>query len=330
MSVEAKNIIFHGSAEMPDGDVTEEIGGAIDKTIKMTFAPLENTGVLNVASENAGDTTQTITVSGRNAAGEKISEGIELNGLTEVPGSLSFERVMKAIKDATCVGAVALYSNTDQNAGTAQGGGADYITLASGASAVDNAYQFDVAILLTGTGAGGIREIITYNGTSKQAVVRDWDTAPDGTTTYVVAHGIVFDKAPNEISEVRREPYDAAANPTGGATKTYYFKFFVYNQHATLALTNAIIDEVDESLYDLIEFALETTLDGTGTNGAGNNRQVAPSSGIGSFDSAAKNVANSQSLSPVSGQGVWGKVTLPGGQAAAKGYYKLQTSGQSV
>jgi len=330
MSVEAKNIIIHGSTTMPDDDSTTNIGGAIDKSIKLSFAPLENTGVLKIVSENAGDVSQSITVHGRNAAGEKISEAIYLDGLTPVAGSSSFERIMKAIKSATTAGAIALYSSTNQHADTAQGGGDDYITLASGASAVDNAYQFDVVILPTGTGAVQVREIIKYDGTTKRAYVRDWGTNPDGTTTYIVAHGLVFDKSPNEIDEVRRIAYDAAANPAGGASKTYYEKGFIYNQHPSLALTNAVIDEVDESLYEKAEFALETNLDGSGTNGSGNNRQVAPSTGVGSFSSDAKNVANNQNFSPESGQGIWFKITLPGGEAAAKGFYKVEVSGQST
>jgi len=330
MSVEAKNIIIHGSATMPDDDSMTNIGGAINKSVKMTFRELENTGILKIRSENAGDTSQSITVYGRNAAGEKISEAIYLNGLTGVPGSSSFERIMKAIKSATTVGAVALYSSTTQHSGTAQGGGDDYITLSSGASGTDNAYQFDVIILTAGTGAGQIRMAVKTEGTSKKAYVKDWDTNPNDTTEYIIAHGIVFDKSPNEIDEVRREPFDAAANPAGGATKTYYFKVFPYNEHSSLALTNAIIDEVDEGLYEKAEFALETTLDGSGTNGAGNNRQVAPSTGIGSFSSDPKDVANDQNFSPESGQGLWIKVTLAGGEAAAKGFYKIEVSGQST
>jgi len=326
MSVEAYNIIFHGSATMPDDDSTTQIGGAIDKSTRVTFAPLDTTGTLKAVSSAAGDTTQSVTVYGRNAAGEKINETINLNGTTFAAGTESFERIMKATKSATTTGDVCVVESSAEASGTAQDGDTNEITLAAGASAVDNFYQFMILI----TDDGDIREIVEYNGTTKVAKVRTWDNTPDSSTTYEIYNGVIFDKSPNEIDEVRRVFYDAAANPSGGAEKVLYEKVFVYNQHATLALTNAVIDEVDEGAYATIEFALETTLDGTGTNGSGNDRYVAPSSGVGSFSSDAKNVVNSQNFSPQSGQGVWLKLTLAAGSAAAKTYYKLQTQGQST
>ncbi len=331
MSVEAYNLILHGSATMPDDDTTTEIGGAIDKSTKLTFAQLANTGVLNVISSAAGDTTQDVTVYGRNAAGEKIDETISLNGTTEAQGSTSFERVMKAVKSATTTGVVAVYSDTDLHAGTAQDGDTNWVQLDAGASAVDNEYQFDVIIFTGGTGAGNVAEIVKYDGTEKKAYVRGWPVAtPDATSVFVVAHGVVMEKSPDEVDEVRVLFYDAAANPPGGSTKTYYDKGFYYNQHATLALTNGVITEVAEGAAAKIEFALEDALDGSGTNGAANDRFVAPSSGVGSFSSDAKDVVNSQNFSPQSGQGVWFKLTLDGGDSAQKSFYQLQVTGQST
>lgn len=333
MSVEAYNLILHGSATMPDDDTTTEIGGAIDKSTKLTFAQLANTGVLNVISSAAGDTTQDITVYGRNAAGEKVNEAISLNGTTEAQGAISFERVMKAIKSATTTGVVALYSDTNLHSGTAQDGDTNWVQLDVGASGTDNEYQFDVIVFTGGTGAGNVAEIVKYDGTEKKAYVRGWPVAtPDATSQFIIAHGAVMEKSPDEIDEVRVIAYDAAANPQGGAQKVYYEKGFWYNQHATLALTNAVISEVAEGAAAKIEFALEDALDGSGTNGVGNDRFTAPSSGLTAdgFSSAAKNVVNSQNFSPQSGQGVWFKLTLDAGDAAQKSFYKLQVTGQST
>jgi len=328
MSVEYGHIIIHGSATMPDNDSTTQIGGAIDKTTKVTFADLETTGTVEVVSENVGDTTQNVTVYGRNAAGEKINEQISLNGQTPVAGSLSFERIMKAIKSATCVGAVAAMSTTNEHADTAQGGGSNYITLAAGASAVDDEYLGKLVRTTGGTGANQIREIVKYDGTSKKAYVRDWSTNPDGTTTYEVADGVVFDKTPNEIDEVRRPFYDAAAEAAGGSDKFNYEKVFEYNQHATLALTNAQSAEVVEGIHAKVDFALESTLDGTDNNGVGNNREVAP--GGYTFDSTAKDVANSGNFSPQSGQGMWIRLDLDAGDAAQNSFWKPRVTGQST
>lgn len=329
MSVTYGDIIIHGSATMPDSDSTTQIGGAIDKTTKVTFADLETTGTVEVVSENVGDTTQNVVVHGRNAAGEKINEQINLNGQTPVAGTSSFERIMKTLKSATCAGAVAAMSTTNENTGTAQGGGSNFITLAAGASAVDDEYLGKLVRTTGGTGANQIREIVKYDGTSKKAYVRDWTGAdPDATTTYEVADGVVFDKSPNEVDEVRRVCYDAAAEAAGGSDKFNYEKVFVYNQHATLALTNAQIAEVAEGIHAKVDFDLESTLNGTGDNGVGNNREVAP--GGYTFNSSAKDVANSGNFSPVSGQGLWIRLDLNAGDAAQNSFWKPKVTGQST
>jgi len=291
---------------------------------------MDTTDEVEVVSESASDTSQNVTVYGRNAAGELVNEQIDLTGQTPAAGLIAFERLLKAVKSAICAGTVAVMHTVNETSGTAQGGGTDYITLAAGASAVDNAYQFMVIRITGGTGINQIREVVEYNGTTKQADVRDWSTGPDATSVYEIAVGMVMDKSPNEIDECRRPFYDVAADPPGGIDKDYYDKIFVYNQHPTLALTNAKIDEVVEGGYAKVEFALESSLDGLGTNGAGNNRQVAPSAGIGPFNSNVKDVANSGNFSPESGQGLWLHLDLAAGDAADNTYYKLKVSGQST
>ena len=72
-------------------------------------------------------------------------------------------------------------------ASTAQaGGGVDTIVLDAGASASNDVYNGCVIRLLAGTGAGEIRIITDYNGTTKVATIdRAW-TAPDATTTFEI------------------------------------------------------------------------------------------------------------------------------------------------
>jgi len=48
------------------------------------------------------------------------------------------------------------------------------------------------------------------------------------------------------------------------------------------------------------------------------------------FDSATKNVANSQNLTAGSAQGIWIKLTLAAGDAAQKTSYTLRASGSST
>jgi len=71
--------------------------------------------------------------------------------------------------------------------GLAQGGAADAITLAATASVIDDTYIGSVVFISTGTGAGQIRLITAYDGTTKIATVSDdWKTNPDNTSIYKV------------------------------------------------------------------------------------------------------------------------------------------------
>ena len=75
-------------------------------------------------------------------------------------------------------------------------------------------------------------------------------------------------------------------------------------------------------------FALEATLNGTGTNGGGNTRLVAPA-GL-TFNSAAKTEANSGSLTHGAAQGVWYELTLANGAAALKTTWVPEQQGNTT
>lgn len=71
--------------------------------------------------------------------------------------------------------------------GTAQAGTSTTITLDSGASATDNLYVGTVLRIMSGTGAGQIRVIINYVGSTKLATVnRAFSPTPDNTSVYKV------------------------------------------------------------------------------------------------------------------------------------------------
>jgi hypothetical protein len=328
MAILLSDLKILGSATMPDDDTPTDIGGAIAVATKIIFT--EASGLFQAVSSAGGDTTQDVTVSYRDNAGTLLDELQTLNGQTPVTFSASMERILKAIKSATTTGDVCVESQTAKRANTAQAGDATTITLDGSASAVDDFYNGMVIRLTGGTGSGQIREIYDYDGTGKIAYVsKAWGTNPNGTTTFRIAEGLVFDKGPSEVTEVRRLFYDALADAPGGSTKTYFDKFFLKNTHGSLDLTDAEVAEIADPSGD-VTFALETTLDGTGKNGGGNNRQVAPSGGIGSFDSTTKAVANSGSLSSGSAQGVWAKLTLAAGAAAQKTSWTVRLQGNTV
>jgi hypothetical protein len=71
------------------------------------------------------------------------------------------------------------------NSGTAAAGGASTITLAASASTSNNYYVRQFVQIVSGTGAGQVRQISGYTGSSKSAVVNfAWVTNPDNTSVY--------------------------------------------------------------------------------------------------------------------------------------------------
>jgi hypothetical protein len=73
------------------------------------------------------------------------------------------------------------------NTGTAQGGGSNTITLASGANASNNWYIYYTVAIISGTGAGQVNQITGYVGSTKVATMaNNWTTNPDSTSVYVV------------------------------------------------------------------------------------------------------------------------------------------------
>lgn len=83
-------------------------------------------------------------------------------------------------------------------ANTAVSGGNDYIDLDAGASVADDFYNGKTIILKTGTGAGQVRTIVDYVGSSKRAFVtgENWILNPASGTTYEVFDTIVRNISP--------------------------------------------------------------------------------------------------------------------------------------
>lgn len=70
--------------------------------------------------------------------------------------------------------------------GTAQGGAANSITLAAGATA-NNVFDPGLVLIVSGTGAGQCRPVLDYNTTTKVVTVdRSWKVNPDATSVYMM------------------------------------------------------------------------------------------------------------------------------------------------
>ena len=85
--------------------------------------------------------------------------------------------------------------------GTAQAGATATITLAAGASAVDDFYKGGLVLITGGTGAGQGRTIESYVGSTKVATVADsWATTPSTDSTYMlIPKGISIVDSSNPI-----------------------------------------------------------------------------------------------------------------------------------
>lgn len=325
MSIEQNELKLYGSATMPDDDTPVDIGGAIDKARKMEF--FDASGTFQVVSSEGADTTQSVTVSFRDTSGALQTEAKTLSGLSPVAFSATMERLLKAIKSATTVGDVAVEASVAERTATAQAGALDSITLDAAASGSNDFFNGMVIRITAGTGTNQIRQIIDYDGTTKIAKVNaNFSVTPDATSAFRISKGMFFDKTPVEIFEVRRLFFDSSANPPGGLEKRYYDKGFYENTDGVLSLTSAqVIEFADAS--GLVAFGLATTLNDSGGNGGGNNRQVAPG-GI-TFDSADKSVVGGV-LGPGDDQGIWFELVLAGGAASLNTTYVPELQGNTT
>lgn len=330
MAILPSELKWYGSQVMPDDDSVTAIGGAIDTTKKVDFADSGSAyapfGLGQLVSSTTVDTTQQVTVSFRTlAAPTTVSTEVRtLTGTTPVVYGQNWERILKAVKNALTQGDLAVESQTAIRTGTAQAGssaGQDTFTLDAGASAVDGFYVPAVLRITSGAGILQIREIIDYVGATKICRVgRAWDVATDNTSQFRISKGIVFDKQPFEIITVRRPFFNSAADAPGGAVRTYFEKVFARNMNNGQTLTGCSIKEVAD-LTGECTFGLASTTSDSGTNGTGNNRQVAPAAMT--FDNNDKNVpganlgpGNIPGAGTTSAIGVWLKLTRQPGDAS--------------
>jgi hypothetical protein len=300
MSVLPSDLVFYGSANMPDVDGATT-GGAVNTAILVGFNDITPSGTMNYVSSSASDTGVVLTLSGRDSTGVIQSEAKTLTGTTPVTGTQSFERLMKGVASGTgAVGDVACISNTAVVTGTAQAG-------------------------LAATGSASV------------SVNRDWATVPSSATTYGVYHGMLFDILPNRVTQNRRLFYNVASDVTGGSSRSYWEKIFAVNNSTVTALTVASIAKQADIASGAFQFQLTNALNDTATVA---NRQTAPATGVGSLStgSAPQSIAvpSPGNLPPgaapnaAGAQGVWVNLVLAAGLAAAKVTETMRINGTTT
>ncbi|MFQ5702701.1 MAG: hypothetical protein ACE5HT_01630 [Gemmatimonadales bacterium] len=109
MPIVAADLIAYNALSRPEDD-TSTGGGGIDIDNRPAFTPLAANDDLEVLSSAAGDTTQVVTVDGRDATGAFVTATATLNGTTAVilSPATTFERVLSVLLNADAVGTVTL------------------------------------------------------------------------------------------------------------------------------------------------------------------------------------------------------------------------------
>lgn len=103
----ADDLIAYNSLNRPEDDATLT-GGGRDPDIRPDFIQLAADDDIEVVSDNAGDTTQVVTVDGRDATGAFVTATATLNGTTPVilSPATQFERVLSIQMDSDAAGIV--------------------------------------------------------------------------------------------------------------------------------------------------------------------------------------------------------------------------------
>src|ERR1700731_901964 len=344
MSVLKSQLRVYGSANMPDVDGTTT-GGAVTMSNKVVFQDITPTGVVDYVSSASGDTAVVLTLSGRDSTGVIQTEAKTLTGTTKVAGTQSFERLLKVVASGTtAVGDTAVLSHTAVVAAhTAVAGAAATstldatVTLQSGDGATVPAGDIFRPTNNLPSGVNfQLREIISISG-DVISVSKDWATVPTSATTYDIYQGMLLDITPNLITQVRRPFYNAAADVSGGSTRSFHEKVFAVDNNTVTALTVAnIIKQVDPGSGTL-NFALTNALNDTSTIAT---RQTVPSVAITAFSSGAapqtiavlspQNLPSGTAPNAAGAQGIWLQLVLTAGLAPAKTSFTMRISGQTT
>jgi hypothetical protein len=112
-SIVAADLVLFHAATQSDADAIA-VGGAIDLLRRPDFTQIAANDTIQALSSSAGDTTQTVTVIGRNAAGSIVTETKTLTGTTAITFNTlaTVERVLSAELSATCAGTVTVRRTT--------------------------------------------------------------------------------------------------------------------------------------------------------------------------------------------------------------------------
>ena len=199
-------------------------------------------------------------------------------------------------------------------------------------------------VTITGRGSTGaiVSETLTLNGTSSvagsttfQRILKIVCASHSGIITVQdVSDSTNIVEIESSVTEIRRPFYNVSADTVDGSDRAFYEKVFVKNNNGSSSLLSASISEqsdgVDTAGSGFVDFDLEIAKNDANTS---TNRITAPAaSGMlnsGTFDSSSKNVPGTD-LGSGDSIGVWLKLSLPKGTAAANSTYTLIVTGSTT
>jgi hypothetical protein len=175
-----------------DGALITAINGGADDYLTVTKVTAARLELLNFTQ--AADTLILVhplmepqkIVRGATDADWTISD-LALDFVPKFAYSISYVNPQDDLDPDVESGNITFTSGYTAVTGTAQAGAATTITLAAGASAVDDFYNNLYIVTTGGTGSGQTRLITDYVGSTKVATVdAAWTVTPDATTTYSI------------------------------------------------------------------------------------------------------------------------------------------------
>lgn len=181
--------------------------------------------------------------------------------------------------------------------------------------------------LLTNTVALNGTTVVAVTGTFKRLLKAELSAAAAGTITVRKSgNGGDLMLLPAGVTTMRRVFYGASADVSGGAARSFHEKVFYRNDDGIAALLGAKVS-LPVDMGGKIAFALEAAQGGSDSNGAGNNRLVAPGGYV--LDGAEKTVP-ANNITPGSAIGIWLELSLAAGLAAADDEFNLRITGSDA
>lgn len=256
--------------------------GAVPVTVQVYPTVYGSTGIAeaNLTQISGSAVSASTAQLGVNVVNFGGSAGTFASGIPSVALTTNaINAVADQVWDESASGHVAAGSFGAVNAvirsGTAQAGASTTITLDASASAVDDFYNNQRIVIVSGTGAGQGRIISDYVGSTKVATVSSWATNPDSTSVFVI---LPFGSIPGATAPTAGEVADAVWDEllsghltSGSAGQALSSGVLATGTAQAGAATTITLAAGASATNDLYNYCTLSIISGTG---AGQSRQI--------------------------------------------------------